>query len=443
MILGILVGKLFPKSAPLHFYLFGHAFALDGTDFKPFSDIFIRLIRMMVAPIIFTTVVVGIAGMGNLKRIGRIGLKSFIYFEVMTTLALVIGWVVAKVFQPGAGMNADLATLNVKDIQGTLNVAQAHHSAAEFFLNIIPETIVGAFAKGEILQVLFFSVLFGVAISSLGEANRPIILALDQLSKALMKMISMIIKLAPLAVFGAMSYTISQFGLESLRHLGKMMACLYLTCLSFVIFCLGGLLRANGINIFKFLKYLRDELLIVFGTASSESVFPRMLLKLENLGCSKPLVGLVLPAGYSFNLDGSSVYLTMGALFIAQATNTHLTFAQEFSVLIVCLLTSKGAATVVGSSFIALAATLSSMKIIPVEGMVLILGVDWFMAQARAMTNLVGNGVATVVIAKWENEFDDAKARAVLDQKVSPSQLNPLPAEPPEKLTAMNRTDRS
>jgi aerobic C4-dicarboxylate transport protein len=252
-------------------------------------------------------------------------------------------------------------------------------------------------------------------MAGLGEAKRPIILALDQIAKALMGMISMIIKLAPIAVFGAMSYTISKFGLESLKPLSKLMACIYLTCLSFIFVCLGILLKANGINIFKFINYLRDELFIVFGTASSESVFPRMMTKLENLGCSKPLVGLVLPSGYSFNLDGSSVYLTMGALFIAQATNTHLTFAQEFAVLIVCLLTSKGAATVVGSAFITLAATLSSMKTIPVEGMVLIIGVDWFMAQARAMTNLIGNGVATVVIAKWENEFDGTKAEEVLN----------------------------
>jgi aerobic C4-dicarboxylate transport protein len=425
MLLGILVGYFAPSNHPIKFQIFVNTFAFSGTDLKPLGDAFIRLIRMMVAPIIFTTVVVGMAGMDNLKSIGRIGLKAFLYFEVMTTFALVIGWVVAKVFQPGAGMNADVSTLNIKDIQNTLNAAQTHHSFVDFFLNIIPKTIVGAFADGEILQVLFFSVLFGIAMAGLGEARRPIILALDQISKALMAMISMIIKLAPLAVFGAMSFTIARFGLESLKPLAKLMACIYLTCLSFILICLGSLLRANGINVFKFLNYLRDELFIVFGTASSESVFPRMIAKLENLGCSKPLVGLVLPAGYSFNLDGSSVYLTMGALFIAQATNTHLTFAQEFAVLIVCLLTSKGAATVVGSAFIALAATLSSMKTIPVEGMVLILGVDWFMAQARAMTNMVGNGVATVVIAKWENEFDAEQSRRALSGKEGDEQTEP------------------
>jgi aerobic C4-dicarboxylate transport protein len=278
--------------------------------------------------------------------------------------------------------------------------------------------------------------MFGIAMVGIGEANQRVILALEQISKALMRMIGMIIKLAPLAVFGAMSFTISKFGLDSLTPLARMMACIYLTCLSFVLICLGLLLRYNGINIFKFLKYLREELLIVFGTASSEPVLPRMLIKLEHLGCPKPLVGMVLPAGYTFNLDGSSVYLTMGALFIAQATNTHLTFGQELLVLVVCLVTSKGAATVVGSAFITLAATLSSLKTIPVEGMVLILGVDWFMAQARAMTNMVGNGVATIVIARWENEFDAKQADRVLNEtvpepagKVKPAHMPATPAE--------------
>lgn len=412
MLLGILVGQFAPVQKPIPFNLFGKHFDFDGTDLQPLASAFIRLIRMMIAPVIFTTVVIGIAGMGSLKRLGRIGLKSFIYFEVMTTLALFIGWTVAKVFQPGAGMDADVATLNAKDLQQTLSAAAAHHNFIDF---IIPKTIVGAFAEGEILQVLFFSVLFGIAMAGVGETNRHVIDALEQISKALMRMIAMIIKLAPLAVFGAMSFTIAKFGLDSLISLARLMGCVYGTCLTFVILVLGGLLRFNGISIWKFLKYLRDELFIVFGTATSESVLPRMFTKLENLGCSKSLVGLVLPSGYSFNLDGSSVYLTMGALFIAQATNTHLTFGQEFAVLIVCLITSKGAATVVGSAFITLAATLSSMKTIPVEGMVLIIGVDWFMAQARSMTNLVGNGVATVVIAKWEKDFDDAKAQQVLN----------------------------
>lgn len=415
MMLGVIVGYCVPASRPIQFQLFGKPFSFAATDFKPLSDAFIRLIRMMIAPIIFTTVVTGIAGMGSLKRLGRIGVKSFIYFEVMTTLALFIGWIVAQFFKPGAGMDVDVGALSTKDLQQTLTAASTHHNLVDFLLNVIPKTIVGAFAEGEILQVLFISVLFGVAMAGIGEANQRVILALEQVSKALMRMISMIIKIAPLAVFGAMSFTIAKFGLDSLVPLAKLMACIYGTCLAFVLIGLGLLLRCYGISVFKFLRYVRDELFIVFGTASSEPVLPRMMAKLEHLGCSKSLVGLVLPAGYTFNLDGTSVYLTMGALFIAQATNTHLTLGQEFAVLIVCLLTSKGAATVVGSAFITLAATLSSMKTIPVEGMVLILGVDWFMAQARAMTNMVGNGVATVVIAKWENEFDATRARQVLD----------------------------
>ena len=431
MLLGVLVGSLFPDAQPLRFRVLGTAYTFAGTNLKPISDAFIRLIRMMIAPLIFTTVVTGIAGMGNLKRLGRIGVKSFIYFEVMTTLALIIGWVVAAVFRPGAGMNVEVATLSTKDIQQTLASAQAHHSLLDFLLNIIPETIVGAFAKGEILQVLFISVLFGIAMAGIGEANQRVVLALEQVNKALMRMIAMIIKLAPLAVFAAMSFTIAKFGLQSLQPLAKMMACIYFTCLFFVLICLGLLLRFNGLNIFQFIKYVRDELFIVFGTASSEPVLPRMMAKLEDLGCAKSVVGLVLPAGYTFNLDGTSVYLTMGALFIAQATNTHLTFGQEFAVLIVCLLTSKGAATVVGSAFITLAATLSSMKTIPVEGMVLILGVDWFMAQARAMTNMVGNGVATIVIAKWENEFDLHKAQSLLRRDPPPIPSEPLLARPP------------
>ena len=435
MALGVLVGYSIPENKPLRFQLFGSSLSFDATSFKPLSDAFIKLIRMMIAPIIFTTVVTGIAGMGNLKRLGRIGVKSFIYFEVMTTLALIIGWVVAATFQPGAGMDIDVHALSTQDLQQTLAAAQVHHGIVEFLLNIIPKTVVGAFAEGEILQVLFISVLFGIAMAGIGDANQRVILALEQVSKALMRMIAMIIKLAPFAVFGAMSFTIAKFGLESLKPLVKLMACIYLTCLSFVLVCLGMLLRANGVNIFKFIKYIREELFIVFGTASSEPVLPRMMAKLENLGCSKSLVGLVLPAGYTFNLDGSSVYLTMGALFIAQATNTHLTFGQEFAVLIVCLLTSKGAATVVGSAFITLAATLSSLKTIPVEGMVLILGVDWFMAQARAMTNLVGNGVATIIVAKWENEFDGTRAKLVLNEQLpeSPTTIQSSPPPPGAK----------
>lgn len=415
MVLGIFVGHFFPRV---------------GLHLKPLSDAFIRLIRMMIAPIIFTTVVVGIARMDNLKRVGRIGIKSFLYFEAMTTLALGTGWLVAKIVRPGAGMNADISQLNLSDLQSTLAAANVPHTAVEFFLNVIPKTIVGAFAEGEILQVLFFSVIFGMAMSGMGEASRPVLQALDQVSKALMRMIAMIIKLAPLAVFGAMSFTISKFGVASLVSLAKLMACVYFTCAFFVLVWLGSLLRLNGLSIWKILRYLRDEFFVVFGTASSEPVLPRLMVKLEQLGCSKPLVGIVLPAGYSFNLDGTSIYLTMAALFIAQATNTHLTFGQELAVLGVCLLTSKGAAAVVGSAFITLAATLSTMKTVPVEGMVLILGVDWFMAQARAMTNMVGNGVATLIIARWEKELKTDYAIRVLNGEATETIMEPEAAQP-------------
>jgi aerobic C4-dicarboxylate transport protein len=416
MVMGIAVGHFFP-----------HA----GLQLKPLGDAFIRLIRMMIAPIIFTTVVVGIAGMGDLRSVGRIGLKSFVYFEVMTTLALVIGWVAVTLVRPGSGMNAELGKLHVEDLRQTLAVATAHHSVVEFLINIIPRTIVGAFAEGEILQVLFVSVLFGVALSGLGAANRPVLDALELVSRALMRMISIIIRLAPLAVFGAMSFTIAKFGVASLGSLAKLMVCMYAACIVFVLVCLGALMRSCGLSVFKLIRYLRDELFIVFGTSSSESVFPRVMAKLEQLGCSRPVVGIVLPSGYSFNLDGSSIYLTVAALFIAQATNTHLTFMQELSVLVVCLLTSKGAAAVVGSGFIALAATLASMHVIPVEGMVLIIGVDWFMAEARAMTNVVGNSVATVVIARWENEFNRETAVRVLNEGCAIPVAEPTPAPSP------------
>jgi aerobic C4-dicarboxylate transport protein len=436
MLLGVLIGYCFPASHPLPIHLLGSDLTFDGSKLKPLSDAFIRLIRMMVAPIVFTTVVTGIARIGNLKRLGRIGLKSLLYFEVMTTIALIIGWTVAAIFRPGAGMNVDVTSLSttaLKDkVPGTPVPHSMIHIIVEFVLNIIPKTIVGAFAEGDILQVLFISVLFGIAMVGIGDTNQRVILAIEQVSQALMRMVAMIIKLAPIAVCAAMSVTIAKLGIGSLAQLAKMMACLYLTCITFVIICLGLLLRHCGLNIFKFIKYVREELLIIFGTASSEAVLPRMMTKLENLGCSKPLVGMVLPAGYTFNLDGSSAYLTMGALFIAQATNTHLSFGQQLWVLIICLVTSKGAATVVGSAFITLAATLASLKTIPVEGMVLILGVDWFMAQARAMTNMVGNGVATIVIARWENEFDAVRANHVLNEPAFAPTEKPAPVQMPK-----------
>ncbi|MBI5774544.1 MAG: C4-dicarboxylate transporter DctA [Verrucomicrobia bacterium] len=406
VVLGILAGALLGWLQP--------EFA---AQLKPLGDAFIRLIRMVVPLIIFTTVVVGMAAMGDLKRVGRIGLKSFIYFEGVTTLALVIGWVVVKWFQPGAGMNADLTTFDPKDVQPYLATAKPQ-GTVEFLLNIIPNSAVGAFAHGEILPVLFFSVLFGAAMAGAGEANKPVIHALERISDALMKMVGMILKLAPLAAFGATAYTIGKFGLGSLWAMGRLMACVYLTCACFVILVLGILLRLCGVGLWSFLRYIRDEIIVVLGAASSEPVLPRMMAKLEKLGCARPLVGMVLPAGYSFNLDGTSIYLTMGALFIAQATNTHLTFAQEAGLLALCVVTSKGAAAVVGGAFITLQATLASMTPemggIPVAGLVLIVGVDRLLSEARAVTNLIGNGVATIVISHWEGGFDQAQAARTL-----------------------------
>jgi aerobic C4-dicarboxylate transport protein len=394
--------------------VFGLSFPVQAVAMQPLATGFIKLIRMLIAPIIFAAVVTGIAGMDNLKSAGRIGLKALVYFEVMTTVALILGWSIAAIFHPGAGMNVDPGALNTSDLQSTLATASATHTMPDFLLNLIPKTMVGAFADGDMIQVLLVSVLFAIALAQIGQAGRPLVRLLEQVSAVLMGIMSWIIKLAPLAVFGALSYTIGKFGLASLKPILNLLACIYLTSLFFVLVGLGLVLRFFGVSIWKFLRYIRDEVLIVYGTGSSESVFPRMIEKMETLGCSKSVVGLVLPAGYSFNLDGTAIYLTMGALFIAQATNTPLTFGQQFSLLVVCLVTSKGAAGVAGSGFLVLAATLSSMKMIPVEGLALILGVDFFLTQARAMTNLVGNGVATVAMACWEKEFDAARAARVL-----------------------------
>ncbi len=398
IVLGVVVGLRWPDFA---------------VQLKPLGDGFIRLIRMVVAPIIFTTVVVGIAGMGNVKRVGRVGLKAIIYFEAVTTLALLIGWVVVKWLQPGAGVNADPAQLDTKAIRSYVNQGGTH-GLGDFLLNIIPSSIVDAFARGDIIQVLFFSVLFGFALSAMGERSRPVVLLLEQLADALMHLIGFIVKLAPLAAFGAIAYTTASLGVESLKAQLRLMVCVYATCAVFIFALLGALLALNGLSLWRFLKHIREELFIVLGTASSESVLPRMMTRLEDMGCARPVVRLVLPAGYSFNMDGSCIYLTMAVLFIAQATNTPLTVWQEISVILICLVTSKGAAGVVGSAFIVLAATLASLHTIPVEGMVLILGVDRLMSEARAITNLIGNGVATILVSKWEGSFDAAKAARVL-----------------------------
>jgi len=384
-----------------------------GLALKPLGDGFIRLITMVVGPIIFTTVVVGIAGMRSFKRVGRVGLKAFLYFEVATTLALVIGWLVVKWIQPGGAVRADPATLDTSAIQ-TYVTQQRAHGVAEFFLNIIPRSAVDAFARGDIVQVLFFSVLFGFALSAMGERGRPLLDLLERVAETLMKIIGFVVKLAPIAAFGAIAYTTASLGLRALQAQLYLMLCVYITSIVFIVLFLGGLLALNGVNLWRYLKFIREEIFIVLGTASSESVLPRMMTRLEQFGCSQPVVRLVLPAGYSFNMDGSSIYLTMAVIFIAQATNTQLTIWQELTVILICLITSKGAAGVVGSAFIALAATLASQPTIPIEGMVLILGVDRLMSEARSITNLIGNGTATILVSKWEGEFDAIKAEQAM-----------------------------
>jgi aerobic C4-dicarboxylate transport protein len=391
----------------------GFFYPATAETMKPLGDGFIKLIKMMIAPIIFTTVVVGIAKIGDLKEVGRVGLKALIYFELVTTLALAIGLVVVNVVRPGDGVNADVSTLDSRAVESYATSAKEQSTAA-MLLHIIPDSAVGAFAEGEILQVLLFSVLFGAALARFGENGRKLIDLIDQLSHVLFNVIGIIMRVAPLGAFGAMAFTIGKYGIGTLADLGKVMACVYLTCVLFVAVVLGSIARFAGFRLWPFLKYIKEEILIVLGTSSSEAALPRMITKLENLGCAKPVVGLVIPTGYSFNLDGTSIYLTMAALFIAQATNVHLNLWQQLSILGVLLLTSKGAAAVTGGGFITLAATLSSTGTVPVAGLALILGIDRFMSEARAITNLIGNGVATMVVARWEGALDLERARTVL-----------------------------
>jgi aerobic C4-dicarboxylate transport protein len=391
----------------------GHFAPDQGVQVKWLGDGFIKLIKMMIAPIIFCTVVTGIAGMENMKAIGKTGLLALVYFEVVSTLALIVGLVIVNVVQPGAGMNIDPSTLDASAVEVYAKAAE-QQTIVGFFLNIIPTTIIDAFAKGEILQVLVFSVLFGFALHAVGERARPVFDFVDRLSAVLFRVVSMIMRLAPIGAFGAMAFTIGKYGVESLASLGKLMACFYATCLIFVFGVLGAIARVHGFSIAKFVRYIREELFIVLGTSSSESVLPRMMSKMEQAGCAKPVVGLVIPAGYSLNLDGTSIYLTMAAVFIAQATNVPMTLLDQLTLLGVLLATSKGAAGVTGSGFIVLAATLSALGTLPVTALALILGIDRFMSEARALTNLVGNGVATVVVAKWCGALDEQRLREEL-----------------------------
>ncbi len=385
-----------------------------ATSFKPLGDGFIRLIKMMIAPIIFTTVVVGIAKVGDLKEVGRVGLKALVYFEVVSTLALLIGLVVVNVVRPGDGINADVRTLDTARIAAYTTGAKSL-STVDLVLHMIPESVVGAFAGGEILQVLLFSVLFGLALTRVGPDAQPLVDLLDRLSRALFATIGLIMRVAPVGAFGAMAFTVGAFGIGSLVSLGKLLACVYGTCLCFVFVILGPIARLAGFRITRFLRYISEEILIVLATSSSESALPRLITKLENLGCAKPVVGLVVPTGYSFNLDGTSIYLTMAAVFIAQATNVPLSVTQQLSILAVLMLTSKGAAAVTGGGFITLAATLSTTGTVPVAGLALLLGIDRFMSEARAITNLIGNGVATVVVAGWEGALDRDRLNQVLE----------------------------
>src|SRR5262245_54603409 len=385
-----------------------------GAAMRPLGDGFIKLIRMIIAPIIFATVVVGIAKMGDMKAVGRIGIKALVYFELVSTLALVIGLIVINVLRPGVGINADVKTLDVKAISAYTNSAQ-HLSTVDFLMNIIPTTVVDAFAKGEILQVLLFSVLFGLALLHLGEKGHALVSFMDHLSHGLFGVVGIIMRAAPVGAFGAMAFTVGQYGIRTLLSLGLLMAGFYTTCLVFIFVVLGSIAAMSGFSLLKFLAYIKEELLIVLGTSSSETVLPRMMAKLEHLGCAKPVVGLVIATGYSFNLDGTSIYMTMASIFVAQATNTPLTLAQQLGILAVLLLTSKGAAAVTGGGFVTLAATLSVIPTVPVAGLALIVGIDRFMSEARSLTNLIGNGVGTIAVARWEGALDLARARMLLN----------------------------
>jgi len=407
--------------------LLGYFFPETGEAMKPLGDGFIKLIKMIIAPVIFCTVVVGIAGMESMKTVGKTGGYALLYFEAVSTLALLVGLVIINLFQPGAGMNIDPASLDTKSVAQYAAPGKMQ-STTEFLLNVIPNTVVDAFAKGEILQVLLFSVLFGFALHAFGTKGKPVFELIDKLSHVLFGIVGIIMKVAPLGAFGAMAFTIGKYGLGTLLSLARLMGTFYATCLFFIFVVLGIIAWLHGFSIWKFIKYIKEELFIVLGTSSSESVLPRMIAKLENLGVKKSVVGLVIPTGYSFNLDGTSIYLTMAAVFIAQATNTPMTLTQQLTLLGVLLLTSKGAAGVTGSGFIVLAATLSAVGAVPVAGLALILGIDRFMSEARALTNLIGNGVATVVVGRWCGAVDVERMRRHLDQESAEE------AEAPEKV---------
>jgi aerobic C4-dicarboxylate transport protein len=402
---GVLLGLVHPET---------------GIAMRPLGDGFIKLVRMLIAPIIFATIVVGIARMGELKEVGRIGLRAFVYFEVLSTLALVIGLVVVNIVQPGAGLHVTPSPADVQAAAGYGSASGQSGGTVAFLLNVIPTTFFDAFARGDILQVLLISTLVGVALLMLGERTSALVDVIEQGGEALFAVVGIIMHAAPVGAFGAMAFTVGRYGIGTLLSLGKLMGAVYLTCLVFIIIVLGAILRLVGLRLVRFLRYIADEIMIVLGTSSSESALPRLMLKLEHLGCAKPVVGLVVPAGYSFNLDGTAIYMTMAAVFIAQASGVHLAAREQISILAVLMLTSKGAAGVTGSGFITLAATLSAVPAIPPAGLALLVGVDRFMSEARAITNLIGNAVATVAIARWDGALDVDRARDVLARHGGP-----------------------
>ena len=398
IVLGVILGDVAPQT---------------GAAMKPLGDAFVNLIRMMIAPVIYCTVVHGIATMGDLKRVGRVGVKALIYFEVVSTVALVVGIVMADIIQPGAGFNIDPSKLDPKSVANFVSAAK-NDSVMAHVLAIIPNSFFDAFAKGDLLQVLLLAILSGVALSKLGATGERISAGIEAAGKMFFRIIGIIVHVAPIGAFGAMAFTIGAFGLKSLVNLGELVALFYVTSALFVLIVLGAIARLSGFSILRFIVYIKDELLIVLGTSSSETVLPNMIRKMQALGASKPVVGLVIPTGYSFNLDGTNIYMTLSVLFLAQATNTHLSLGQELYILLIAALTSKGASGITGAGFITLAATLEVVPDIPIASIAIILGIDKFMSECRALTNLIGNGVATIVISRWEGELDREKLNAAM-----------------------------
>jgi aerobic C4-dicarboxylate transport protein len=401
--IGIAVGYLYPKA---------------GVALKPLGDGFIALIKMMIAPVIFCTVVHGISSMGDLKKVGRVGAKALLYFEVVSSIALVIGLIVGELVQPGAGFNIDLASLDQKQVATYVTRAKEDGIIAHL-MGIIPNSFLGALANGDLLQVLLVSILTGFAISHLGPLGQKISGVIDAMAKIFFRVIYMIVRVAPIGAFGAMAFTVGAFGVGSLWKLVELILTFYATSIIFVVLVLGAIARLAGFSILRFIAYIKDELLIVLGTSSSETVLPHMMMKMERLGASKSVVGLVIPTGYSFNLDGTNIYMTLATLFLAQATNTHLTIWQELGILAIAMITSKGASGVTGAGFVTLAATLAIIPDIPIQSLALLLGIDKFMSECRALTNLIGNGVATIVISRWEGELDPVKLHEVMAHPVS------------------------